>query len=206
MIDDIQHILSGTSRVKYNHLIQTVCSYLKRSQGTSSMVENYQQHKEEETKRLIQFVNDHNLWVDNVNIELYVSQGAEQKVYLKDGSTVLKLNDAIYYASWIDYLHNLLLNNLFFPDTAYQLLGFYNEQEVVHAVVEQPFVKATEKTDLSLVKVFLENNGFRNTKNHDYYNEELCLILEDLHDENVLTRNGMLYFIDTVFYIVNPKK
>jgi hypothetical protein len=206
MRDDIQHILSGTSRVKYNHLIQTVCSYLKRSQGTSSMVENYQQHKEEETKRLIQFVNDHNLWVDNVNIELYVSQGAEQKVYLKDGSTVLKLNDAIYYASWIDYLHNLLLNNLFFPDTAYQLLGFYNEEEVVHAVVEQPFVKATEKTDLSLVKVFLENNGFRNTKNHDYYNEELCLILEDLHDENVLTRNGMLYFIDTVFYIVPPKK
>ena len=188
MRDDIQHILSGTSRVKYHHLIQTVCSYLKRSQGTSSMVENYQQHKEEETKRLIQFVNDHNLWVDNVNIELYVSQGAEQKVYLKDGSTVLKLNDAIYYASWIDYFHNLLLNNLFFPDTAYQ------------------FVRATEKTDLSLVKVFLENNGFRNTKNHDYYNEELCLILEDLHDENVLTRNGMLYFIDTVFYIVNPKK
>lgn len=206
MRDDIQHILFGTSRVKYNHLIQTVCSYLKRSQGTSSMVENYQQHKEEEKKRLIQFVNDHNLWVDNVNIELYVSQGAEQKVYLKDGSTVLKLNDAIYYASWIDYLHNLLLNNLFFPDTAYQLLGFYNEQEVLHAVVEQPFVKATEKTDLSLVKVFLENNGFRNTKNHDYYNEELCLILEDLHDENVLTRNGMLYFIDTVFYIVSPKK
>jgi hypothetical protein len=206
MRDDIQHILSGTSRVKYNHLIQTVCSYLKRSQGTSSMVENYQQHKEEETKRLIQFVNDHNLWVNNVNIELYVSQGAEQKVYLKDGSTVLKLNDAIYYASWIDYFHNLLLNNLFFPDTAYQLLGFYNEQEVVHAVVEQPFVRATEKTDLSLVKVFLENNGFRNTKNHDYYNEELCLILEDLHDENVLTRNGMLYFIDTVFYIVPPKK
>jgi hypothetical protein len=206
MRDDIQHILSGTSRVKYNHLIQTVCSYLKRSQGTSSMVENYQQHKEEETKRLIQFVNYHNLWVNNVNIELYVSQGAEQKVYLKDGSTVLKLNDAIYYASWIDYFHNLLLNNLFFPDTAYQLLGFYNEQEVVHAVVEQPFVRATEKTDLSLVKVFLENNGFRNTKNHDYYNEELCLILEDLHDENVLTRNGMLYFIDTVFYIVPPKK
>ena len=97
MRDDIQHILSGTSRVKYHHLIQTVCSYLKRSQGTSSMVENYQQHKEEETKRLIQFVNDHNLWINNVNIELYVSQGADQKVYLKDGSTVLKLNDAIYY-------------------------------------------------------------------------------------------------------------
>ncbi len=206
MKDEIQHILSGTSQVKHHHLIQTTCSYLKRSQGTGTMAKNKQQLKEEETKRLIQFVDDNNLWIDNINIELYVSQGAEQKVYLKDGSSVLKLNDSIYYATWIDYFHNLLLNNLFFPDTAYKLLGFHKNQSVIYAVVEQPFVKATEKTDLKVVKLFLENNGFRNTKNHDYYNEELRLILEDLHDENVLTQNGMLYFIDTVFYIVTLNK
>jgi hypothetical protein len=76
MRDDIQHILSGTSQVKCHHLIQTTCSYLKGSQGASSMVKNQQQYKEEETKRLIQFVNDNNLWVDNINIELYLSQGA----------------------------------------------------------------------------------------------------------------------------------
>ncbi len=170
------------------------------------MAQEFKQNKQQETKSLIQFADQEGLWLTNINVENYVSQGAEQKVYLKDGSTVLKLNDAIYYASWIDYLHNLLLNNLIFPDTAYQLLGFYREQEIVHAVVEQPFVKATEKTDLSLVKIFLENNGFQNTKNHDYYNAALGLILEDLHDENVLTQNGMLYFIDTVFYIVSDNK
>jgi hypothetical protein len=170
------------------------------------MAKDQQQHKEEETKRLIQFVDDNNLWIENINIELYVSQGAEQKVYLKDGTSVLKLNDSIYYATWIDYFHNLLFNNLFFPDTAYKLLGFHKNQSVIYAVVEQPFVKATEKTDLKVVKLFLENNGFRNTKNQDYYNEELHLILEDLHDENVLTQNGMLYFIDTVFYIVMHNK
>jgi hypothetical protein len=76
MRDDIQHIFSGTSQVKCHHLIQTTCSYLKGSQGASSMVKNQQQYKEEETKRLIQFVNDNNLWVDNINIELYLSQGA----------------------------------------------------------------------------------------------------------------------------------
>jgi len=204
MRDDIQHILSGKSQVKHHHLIQTTCSYLKGSQGASSMAKDQQQHKEEETKSLIQFAEDNKLWVD-INIDLYVSQGAEQKVYLKDGLTVLKLNDAIYYASWIDYFHNLLLNNLFFPDTAYQLLGFYKESSILYAVVEQPFVKANEKTDLNIVKAFLENNGFINKKNHDYYNQELGLILEDLHDENVLTQNGMLYFIDTVFYINSPK-
>ena len=205
MRDDIQNILSGKSQVKHHHLIQTTCSYLKGSQRTSSMAKDQQQHKEEETKSLIQFAEDNKLWVENINIDLYVSQGAEQKVYLKDGSTVLKLNDAIYYASWVDYFHNLLLNNLFFPDTAYQLLGFYKDLDVLYAVVEQPFVKANEKTDLNTVKAFLENNGFINKKNHDYYNKELGLILEDLHDENVLTQNGMLYFIDTVFYIVSPK-
>jgi len=170
------------------------------------MAQEYKQNKQQERESLIQFANQENLWLGNINVENYVSQGAEQKVYLKDGTSVLKLNDAIYYASWVDYLHNLLLNNLFFPDTAYQLLGFFKELDIIYAVVEQPFIKATQKTDLSLVKLFLENNGFRNTKNHDYYNVDLGLILEDLHDENVLTQNGMLYFIDTVFYIALEKK
>jgi hypothetical protein len=49
----------------------------------------------------------------------------------------------------------------------------------------------------------MELNGFINTKNHDYTNKELGIILEDLHDENVLTQTDNLYFIDTVFYLTN---
>ncbi len=44
-------------------------------------------------------------------------------------------------------------------------------------------------------------NGFENTRNHDYYCKDLGIIIEDLHDENVLTNDDLLYFIDTVFYI-----
>ena len=73
MRDDIQHILSGKSQIKHRHHIQTARSYLKRSQGTSSMVKDQELHKEEETKRLVQFIQDNNLWVDNINIDLYVS-------------------------------------------------------------------------------------------------------------------------------------
>lgn len=97
----------------------------------------------------------------------------------------------------------MLLNNYFFPDTAYQLLGFYKDNEVLYAVVQQPFVKATEKTDLTIVKKFMLKNGFINTRNDDYFNPELGIILEDLHDENVLTENGILQFIDTVFYLTD---
>ncbi len=59
------------------------------------------------------------------------------------------------------------------------------------------------KTDLKQVKSFLLQNGFKNTRNNDYLNSDLGIILEDLHDENVLTQNDILYFIDTVFYTTN---
>jgi len=47
----------------------------------------------------------------------------------------------------------------------------------------------------------MTNNGFINKKNSDYYSKELAIIVEDLHDENVLTNKSVLFFIDTVFYL-----
>ena len=48
---------------------------------------------------------------------------------------------------------------------------------------------------------FLLYNGFQLKKNNDYFNADLGLIFEDLHDENVLSDKGILFFIDTIFYI-----
>jgi hypothetical protein len=93
------------------------------------------------------------------------------------------------------------MHNYFFADTAYQFLGFYREVDELYAVVKQPFIEADNFTNLHNVKEFLKNNGFENTRNHDYYHPKLGIILEDLHDENVLTKGKYLYFIDTVFYI-----
>lgn len=200
---ELQLIISGKSQVKYGTIIQATTSYLERSQSTSNLVKEDKYFKKQETECLIDYIDKKSLWVTDINAENYVSEGAEQKVYLKDGKTVIKLNDAIFYNSWIDYFNNLLLNNYFFPDTAYQLLGFYKDNEILYAVVQQPFVKATEKTDLAIVKKFMHKNGFMNTRNNDYYNPELGIILEDLHDENVLTEKGILQFIDTVFYLTD---
>jgi len=94
-----------------------------------------------------------------------------------------------------------LLHNFFFEDTAYELIGFTKENEVLFAVVQQAFVSITENTKIENVKSFLIENGFQNTRNNDYFNPNLGIILEDLHDENVLTKNEVLYFIDTVFYL-----
>jgi Serine/Threonine/Tyrosine Kinase found in polyvalent proteins len=203
--DDLQNVLSGKSEVRFGAIIQSIANYLDIGPSASQQIEDTKHFKRQEAKRLELFISKNDLWQE-IDFRLYVSEGAEQRVYLKDSEHVLKLNDSIYYKTWRDYFLNLLLHNYFFPDTAYNLRGFTLKDQILYAVVEQSFVILTEPTDLNLVKAFLQHNGFRNTRNNDYFNEELGIILEDLHDENVLTRNGLLYFIDTVFYITDRFK
>jgi len=201
MKDELFNIISGKGEVRYGSIIQAITCYLKNGKNSSENIKNQKQVRKQEEESLISFATSNELWVKNLDLSKFISSGAEQRVYLNDTKFVIKLNDAIYYELWVDYFHNLLLHNYFFTDTAYEFLGFYTENEKLFVVVKQNFVVSTEVTDLQRVRTFLEANGFLNTRNHDYFNKELGIILEDLHDENVLTNNEILYFIDTVFYI-----
>jgi hypothetical protein len=69
-------------------------------------------------------------------------------------------------------------------------------------VLKQPFVSSDETADLQTIRELLEFNRFENTARQDYLNKEFGLILEDMHDENVILKNGSLFFIDTVFFVV----
>ena len=109
------------------------------------MVKNAKYFKEKEAGLIKDFAKKNKCWVLDIDISNYVSEGAEQKVYLKDTKTVLKLNDTIYYETWEDYFVNLLLHNYFFEETSYRLKGFYCFEETLYALVEQPFVVANEK-------------------------------------------------------------
>ncbi len=156
----------------------------------------------EEEAILIDFLGEYAFWTENIDADTYIAEGAEQKVYFNETkNTVFKVNSGIFYASWADYFHSLLLHNFFFSDTAYTFLGMKMENNELFAVVEQPFIAENEGTNLARVKAFLAKLNFVNNRNNDYKNEALGIIIEDLHDENVLTKNGILYFIDTVFYI-----
>jgi hypothetical protein len=194
-------VLSGKSEVRNGEAIQAITNYLRQSQETSTDTKGTKLFKEQEKQRLELFITLKELWLEDIDFTKYVSEGAEQKVYLKDSISVLKLNDSIYYECWIDYFYNLLLHNYFFEDTAYKLIGFTKEKNQLFAVVEQNYVEMTQATDLNLVKDFLLANGFESIKNNDYVNNNIGIIIEDLHDENVLTKDGLLYFIDTVFFI-----
>lgn len=202
--DELQNIVSGNGSVRNGDTIQSISSFLRGKKKSVSDSEKAKFSKVEETKVLIDYIEINNLWFQTIDNSKYIGEGAEQKIYeSSDPKFVLKRNDGVFYEFWLDYLNNLLLHNYFFPHLAYELVGFSLEGETLYAVVKQPFVKATESTNLEHVKEFLEANGFVNKKNNDYYHPDLGIILEDLHDENVLTSQGILQFIDTVFYITD---
>jgi hypothetical protein len=199
----IRDVLSGKSRIRNGEPIQTIACFLRSSQKANRISESEQQIKKQEATRLIDFAKKNDLWFSRFDASNYISEGAEQKVYLMNSYQVFKLNDSIYFTSWLDYLNNLLLHNFFFEDTSYELIGFTSLNNTLYSLVKQNYVQITEPTNLNVVKQFLETNGFQNIRNHDYYNPNLGIILEDLHDENVLVNNGIYYFIDTVFYLTS---
>lgn len=199
---ELQRIISGISDHATTDLIKAAAYYLRKSQETSGVAQESELTKEQETKELIVWINEHHLWFNEHDENRFIASGAEQRVYLHtDERYVYKLNDSIFYQFWLDYFHSLLIHNYFFTSTAYQLIGFFQKDDVLYAVVKQPFIEITQSTDVESVKKLLNANGFQLRKNNDYFNTELGLILEDLHDENVLTNNGVLFFVDTVFYL-----
>ncbi len=67
-------------------------------------------------------------YASNLDDERYLTRGGEPKVYLHpDNRHVIKLNDGIYYATWLEFFNSILLHNILFENTSYNLLGFIAE-------------------------------------------------------------------------------
>ncbi len=133
--------------------------------------------------------------------------GAEQRVYFDEReSVVIKANDGSFHGNWLQYLERLHLHQFLFPETAYTFLGLLVDDSGVSMVVRQPFAKAS--IDIAgarrdEVETWMRNHyGAYRVKNDDYYIPQLDLLIEDLHDENVLVSENRksLLFIDPVIY------
>ena len=161
--------------------------------------------KKEQAEFLRHHCSLRNWWVDDLPDESsFLTRGGEARIYLApDRKSVVKVNDAVYYATWLEFFNSLVIHNLLFKETAYTFLGFTENSDSLLAVIKQPFIRSDAPVDLSDVQKLLAFNGFENTKRNDYFNKELGIILEDMHDENIIVNSNTLFFIDTVFYTVS---
>lgn len=199
---ELQNIITGNGQTSGKCLIKKAQVYLGGNEIPSFQDPEIKRFKSEEEKSLIHFIEDNHLFYDEIiHDHDFIGEGAEQKVYRFNDVNLIKLNDAIFYEFWKDYFNSLLIHNYFFESTKYELLGFKLINQTLFAVVKQKFIESTEPVDLKLIKGFLEYNNFSNIRNNDYRNETLGLIFEDLHDENIISQNGILFFIDTIFYL-----
>jgi hypothetical protein len=203
----LQDIVNGTRFTGATDHFATIRNLLVEGFGTGATIkaefESMAIIKEKQADFLKSWAKGTDLWLDTLPTgSAYLTKGGESKVYLApDGLNVIKVNDAIYYATWDEYLNSILLHNLLFPNTAYSLIGFIEIDNDHHAVLQQPFIEGGQAR-LDDIKELLGYNGFENTKRQDYYNGEYGLVLEDMHDENVIARDNVLFFIDTVFYVM----
>jgi len=205
----LQDIIRGELQQGESDSFTAIRNLLCESFGTGPTVKSEFASRAIVKEKQVGFLKSHvkkeGLWLESLPSGCqYLTEGGESKVYLtEDGRSVIKVNDAGYYATWTEYFNSILLHNIIFPDTAYSLLGFLEVDQQLFATIQQLFVEG-EQAALEHIEEFLKFNGFSRTRRQDYYNSELGLALEDMHDENVIARGDVLFFIDTVFYIMVP--
>jgi hypothetical protein len=184
-----------------------LCASFRTSTTVKKDFENQLRVKKEQAEFLKDLSRSRNWWVRDLPGEgSFLTRGGEALIYLAhDNRSVIKVNDAVYYATWLEFFNSLVIYNALFEETAYTFLGFIERDTTLFAVLKQPFIKSDAPVDLEDVKELLAFNGFTNTKRNDYYNKELGLILEDMHDENIIVQSNTIFFIDTVFYTVSEQ-
>lgn len=208
----LQNIVHGIGAQEPGNSISAIRRKLIQSFGSSrTSQKDFQSksiRKKEQEQFLRQYAKSSGLWLGGLPPSNYITRGGESKVYLSaDGLNVLKLNNGRYYATWNEYFNSLALHNVVFPSTSYSLVGFVDDDDVpedegsLSVILKQPFIEG-EQASLQNIQELLNFNEFQLVKRQDYFNIEFRIALEDMHDENVISKQGFLMFIDTVFYIM----
>ena len=203
----LQYIVRGASFQGQTDRCSTIRSLLVGGFGADPTVKGQFESraivKERQNEFLRSYASQCGIWLATLPSQgQYLTRGGESKIFMDlDNLNVIKINDSVYYATWTEYFTSLVIHNLFFPNTAYSLIGFAKDGGNLCAVLRQPFIKG-QQAKLEDIKALLTFNEFVNTNRQDYFNKEFGLILEDMHDENVISREDVLFFIDTVFYMI----
>ena len=154
---------------------------------------------DERQEQLIeQWAKASNLWEDNSEqflIEEFgpmIAQGAEAKVYYKEGDTSVIKERCSIYSTTQKALDAIVLHNHLFPETAMKVIGFTRDHDgLMRIVLTQPYVNCLRLATKEEIDNMVAAKGFRDNwdgQGVNYISDRLAL--EDMHPANV--------FIDVV--------
>ncbi|HSZ87700.1 MAG TPA: hypothetical protein VK787_16820 [Puia sp.] len=114
-------IIHGNVIEGQSDTLTAACNNLRSSFATNTKIkkdfDNQSTIKEKQKEHLIDFISQHQLWHPDIREDKYLSEGGEAKIYFEaDNKTVLKLNDAIYYSTWLDFFNSVPIHNLFLAE------------------------------------------------------------------------------------------
>ena len=129
--------------------------------------------------------------------------GMEHSVY-PDGRFWHKGNPAEMQRTWLRYFHRLALHQVLFPETALEFLGFIkSDTGKLYAVTSQLHIHAQRGATPAEVEIEMKRRGYlriSDMPDHpDYYNPTAGIMIDDLHDQNVVVlETGELVIIDPI--------
>ena len=167
------------------------------AEGSEGSLANWQIDECQE-KLIEQWAKAANLWEDDSEQILTqefgpkIAQGAEAKVYYKEGNTSVVKERTSIYSTWQKALDAIVLHNVLFPETAMKVIGFTRDSDnLLRIVLTQPYVNCMRLATKEEIDDMVAAKGFRDNWNGqgvNYISDRLAL--EDMHPANV--------FIDVV--------
>lgn len=167
-------------------------SYASAGQGGATGVANWQ--IDELQERLIEeWARKACLWIDDserILTEYFgskIAQGAEAKVYYKEGDTAVVKERASIYATTLKALEAIVLHNYLFPETIMNVIGYSRDSDgLFRIVLTQPYVRCLRLATKEEIDALATSKGFRDNrqgKGINYISDRI--LLEDMHPANV---------------------
>ena len=176
-----------------------VASYARRSLTASSHAEGSQGGPanweiDEWQKQLIeQWAKAAGLWFSNSdsilqrNFGPMIAQGAEAKVYYREGDPTVAKERASIYSTTEKALDAIVLHNYLFPETAMNAFGFTRDSDSLFRIIlTQPYVRCLRLATKEEIDTLVNAKGFRDNwsgQGVNYISDRMAL--EDMHPANV---------------------
>lgn len=177
----------------------TIACYARRSLETSSNVATSKgspanwEIDEKQEALVQQWAEAKHLWIPNseqILIKSFgpkIAQGAEAKVYYKEGNTSVVKERTSIYATLGKAFEAIVLHNALFPETVMKVIGFTRDTDgLFRTVLTQPYIGCERLATKDEIDNMVMVKGFRDNKNGEgvnYIGDRLYL--EDMHPANV---------------------